>query len=717
VNKVADLRPKLIRSFLFCFSGFTVLFLLMTILSPLFAGSLKLTRPGGEWRHVVFLGLLTMIVMLVFLSLRGASYSAMSTRILIVLIAAFEAVILIAFKDILPPEIDGGHVYTKAIDLLRGSGRMQNNLYFQLYPNNVPVTVLRYLLYRMLPFGNEPMLLLLDRLLCALCLNLAIFFSWKFVRLTLGPLDANLLLVFVLGCLPLFFYLPYFYSDTLALMFPPLLLYMVARYHREGGYLRLLMLIVILSLGCVLRPNLILFLPAMAIYLLLQTGGFRKVVLVLLLSAILLPGAHLPIQFCADSLGIHTDNHLKLPAMHWIVLGLSESGRYHSEELGRMLRLPTRESRQAVALTEVKNRLKANGPYGLAHLWIVKAFRTYADGSMGYYWYASVVPRKSMPYDVVFGNEKAAVLLMIQVFHACCLFFLCVSPSRFFRIRRMDEYLLVQVMLFGNFLFYIFLWEAEPRYALLFVFPMMIGAVSGLKETYLWIQQFRFVGKMGKPPMLKWIKWSLCAVLLAAGLSTLPAGDASDHKRIVAGQSRQKGRQEAVVRVGHDIQQTFRASETFNRVALRVVHHVNGGMYVLTVAEEHTGKILIRNYFSGNRLEQEEWIHLALPKAIAPGEAVYRLSIRHVGGSAKAALKLATHGRGLFELRDIYPGGNLYLDHRRQAGKDLTFQVYRVERRFAAGFSAYGLLIGVPILMIWIGLRRWDISPSVEDNR
>ncbi|WP_262393663.1 glycosyltransferase family 39 protein, partial [Sporolactobacillus inulinus] len=62
------------------------------------------------------------------------------------------------------------------------------------------------------------------------------------------------------------FYTLYFYTDTAIIAFPVLMLYFWHRYAQSRKLRFIMILGVFLGIGQLIRPNLILFLPALAIY-------------------------------------------------------------------------------------------------------------------------------------------------------------------------------------------------------------------------------------------------------------------------------------------------------------------------------------------------------------------------------------------------------------------------------------------------------------------
>ncbi|RYM07231.1 hypothetical protein EWH99_00765 [Sporolactobacillus sp. THM7-7] len=704
-------KNQLIQIFCIVFALFSLFILCMSVLAPFFIGrhsGLYIGAPGTRLGLSVILFLLACVTLLFFMEARQVLErlsEAWNRRVTIglgSLILLLELALITVFRDILPPAVDGGHIYLKAAAMVEASGAMKTDDYFQVYPNNVPVTVLLYWIYRLFSFGNPATFIWLNHAACALFLNIGLFFSWKVVVALFNRRAGNLFLLLVLTCLPLFFYTLYFYSDTAALMFPPMLIYLWIRLHRTGKYRYLAMLGLALVVGCQIRTNLILFLPALLIYMLFVLKFRRTAVYSFVLIAMLVAAQWVfPLHYA--QLGLTANDKLKMPATHWVMMGLSDKGRYQYEDYRFSQSRHSLQEKKAANLEEIKKRAKKRGAAGLVQLWAVKAGRTFADGSIGYYWYTGNTAHYSLLYDYIFGEQKQLTLLVVQAFHLVHFFLLALSAVRFFRLKKADESLLIQIGLFGSFLFYTVLWEAEPRYALLFMLPALIGDLYGLKEgAYL-------VEKMKKS--LGTSAWMNTRVMLTAVLLFALCTSAVMHfdqytqnsipqKRYTVNQPLKRGKILAAVDRSHFVTQTFRAGRPFNRISIGVGRHHGDGRYVLVLREKGSGKIVARTRIDGSLLPPHRQAHFLFDRLIPEGS--YALQIRPAAGTKNAELGLSIHGKGIFEQRDMYPGGVLYQNHRMMKDMDLQFQVYRLDVRPYLNTGLYILLYLIPSLLVLI---------------
>ncbi|MCO7125661.1 glycosyltransferase family 39 protein [Sporolactobacillus shoreicorticis] len=600
----------------------------------------------------------------------------------------------------------------KAFDLLQRNASIgEDSVYFQIYPNNIPIALFRYILYCLVPFHSSRELFIVDHAVCLTALNIGIFYSWKVVSLLLGRRMGTVFLLLVLSCAPIFFYTLYFYSDTLMIMMPPLLLYIWLRYEQRRRPKDVILFCCLLAAGCVLRQNLILFLPAVVLYLVLRsklktacTIGTSVIIILMLM------------QGATSSLSskVHIDAmpQYKMPTTHWIMLGLSEQGRYNIRDFKKTFEQPTQAQKKATNLREIKHRLTTRTVCGLLYLWLLKAFRVYADGSMGYYWYMGNTTGHSLMYNYFFGGQKQLVLFMVQIFHCFHFMLLFGSVMRFFRLKKVDVCLLIQIMLFGNYLFYIFVWEAEPRYALLFLFPMLIGSCYGLKELVIFVQKIRMHASLTLP----WVDAQRGANLLFVVFLCLAVAhlkpitqnpDVQYHYSV--NQSQKKGSIYARISERNVVRQTFHAGRNFDHIALGKAASGGRASYQAAISpiygtepEPKTKKII-----SEKDLEKDRLSEIVLDRQL-PGKRDYQLTISKISGKKDAFLDLSIHGKGLFEQRDLYLDGALIQDAHTVKGKDLQFRVYKKVQKPYLNVGLYFFLLSFPLaeLIIFADVYR-----------
>ncbi|WP_010631550.1 glycosyltransferase family 39 protein [Sporolactobacillus vineae] len=664
------------------------------------------------------LALFSIIVLLFFLALyrwMDSLSAAVIRRISLVLMAVmggFEVWLILAFHTLIPPHVDGGHTYAEALYLL-AHHHASGLPYFQIYPNNIPVTLLRYFIYQVFSWVHLSSYMVIDWAFCAAMLDLGIFFGWKLVRKLTDERGGCFFLLFTLTCLPLFFYTLYFYTDTTIIAFPVLLLYCWYQYRQSGkaGYLLLIGLLV--GIGYLIRPNLILFLPALIIYMFFVLNWKKVIINSLVISAIvgLISFSAVPVE---RHYGYVPNPALATPTVHWMALGLSPNGGYNNADMQRTLKQPTQAAKKQTDLQQIRDRLSRYGLTGLTHLAAIKAVRTWSSGAHAYFWYTHLNAKPTTVYEYLLNRRKSLMLLIIQIFYMVNLFLMIFSIVHYFRTRKADLNLLIQICLFGNFLFYTFVWEAEPRYSLLFSTFILISDVYGLKALNDLIA--RSAAPAGDAVRGRTLRLALAAVLAAAVLVTGIAGyhpltqtEASQYQYSVD-QPYINGKKSARVDPSHVVTQTFRSLGTFNRITVYTNRATGRAVYSVSLTNLHTGKIIFSRDLRISSMKKNQPLSFRVP-AVPDVSLPYRLTFTQVAGRPGSVLALQKSGLG-YDQRDLYPGGRLLQSGNITKKQDLKFKVYHVDQKPYLSTRIYFSLLTVPLLMLlfyaYISVRRMN---------
>ncbi|MFT8363872.1 MAG: glycosyltransferase family 39 protein [Sporolactobacillus sp.] len=614
---------------------------------------------------------------------------------------AAELWIILQSRDIVPPLIDGGHTYVEARYLLLHH-YASKSVYFSVYPNNVPVTILRYLLYRFFALFHFRNYMLIDRLFDGGVLVLCMLVSWRIVCKQFNRKMGNMLLLLFLTCFPLFFYTVYFYTDTTIMCIPVLLLYFWQLYSETAKMRYILLLSLSFGIGYLIRPNIILFLPALAIYMCF-TLRFKRMLVNLVVIGTVLAACIAGGQSYEHHLGFTTSSRYTMPNVHWVMLGLSSVGQYTTSDFHKTYDQPTLAAKKAKDMAIIRQRVAHDGAEGLIKLWAIKTVRTWSVSAHGYYWYTEFTNKNTPFYAYIFGSKKELVLFICQVFYIVSLLLMLVSVLSYFRTKKVTLNLLIQICLFGNLIFYTFIWEAEPRYSLLFSPYILISAVFGLSECRVYLDKWQqMIAQSGyRPIVLK-----LCAIPVILLLGAIILCGAANQFALTSNRLNHpdyrinlphgQGNCTATVDNQQVISQTFHVSAPFNRIGLKVDKISGNGMYQLQLMKMHPHKMIELKRFHldpKTALSNGNFQIITIPTESIIHPQAYRLSIRKSGGTPNAQVQYAVNGRG-FDQRDIYPDGMLMRNHQKAGKEDLVFQVYNRRAEPYLPRWLYWLLIG-----------------------
>ncbi len=702
--------------FIVCFSIILIISLLYRLLiksyQHIFSTSLSL---------LIFSAIVVLFFIAVYRVFSKLTRSELSvvTICLGALIGLTELAIIVFFHSILPPVIDGGHTFGEALYLL-AHGHASGAGYFKIYPNNVPVTVLRYWLYRLLATIHVSDYTIIDQTACAIVLNISVYFSWKLVMRLFDAKMANIYLLLTLTCFPLFLYITYFYTDTVTLMFPAVLLYLWYLYHQSKKIRFLVLLGLLLGIGYEIRPNVILFLPALAIYMLFVLK-LKKVLLNLIVIAVMMAGACFSIHAYDEHLGFTPDPSMAMPPTHWIMLGLSRYGEYTGADFALTFKQPTQQDKIRADLNQIKLRIVQKNVLGLLYLWVMKTGGTWGMGAREYDFYTRVSTSQTPAYEYLFNHQNQLTLYVIQIFHIVMISFLVLSAMNYFRTKRISLNLLIQICLFGNFIFYTFLWESEPRYSLLFTSFMLLGAIFGFDELMHMIhgmEQFQPRQKMkSRLPELAMSGILLVGVVACAWIN-LPSYTQNKiaQKQYIVDQEMVAGVQDAFIDIHHTVRQTFEATGPFTHLSVGTLNRRGSGIYNFSIMNLNTHKLIFSKTFSSAQVKPGQNLIFSMIKERSEQGTEDMITIRQIRGTHNARLGLALYGNG-YDRGSIYSGGHFMENGTLIKNAVLKFQAYSIQEKPYISLETYFLLFSIPVLMlcfyVYVSLRRRNGEISI----
>ncbi|MDN3954951.1 glycosyltransferase family 39 protein [Sporolactobacillus laevolacticus] len=718
MSTILRLKQSLITLFSIAFASCFLAVLAIGFLYPMifqhYTGLLPIALSLAMFALIVILFFLAVYRWLVRFT--DPTINKISAGIFLIMVL-LEVTMIITFHSIIPPIIDGGHTYVEALYLL-AHGHASDSIYFKIYPNNIPITLLRYFLYSGFGLAHISNYMLIDRAFCALMLLAGIFLSWKLVGKLFDARTACLFLLIALTCLPLFFYTMYFYTDTVAIIFPIILLYLWYLYSQKGKIRYIVLIGLALGIGYLIRPNLILFLPALAIYMFFVLN-WKKVLINLAIIGMLISATNFASQGVERHFGYVQDPSLSMPTYNWILLGFSRDGGYnhHDYQLSRLQ--PNQTSKKQAEQLEIKKRVKAYGITGLARLWAIKTARTWGAGAHGYYWYTHLSSHPTKAYQYLFNHKNQLTIFIIQVFYLVNIIFLLVSVFRYFRTKQVDLNLLIQICLFGNFIFYVFVWEAEPRYSMLFTPFILLGSVYGFKELVHALNMKKRDDPQGVQ-IGKRFRLVLAGSLLAAVFLCAYAGffdytqAKSPQQSYTVDQRYSVGKKGITVDAGHSITQTFLAYDQYNRVSIGIRDVRGAGTYHATIKNMRTGKVIFSKDFSVTKAKSKVTLKVNHGNSAIGDEEI--IKITRIKGSPGSALTFNISGKA-YDQRDAYPDGRLIQSGMTSTKKDLQFMIYQTESGAYISSTAYWILFILPILMlIWYAYVSLSMDGTETDR-
>ncbi|ANZ70564.1 hypothetical protein [Pediococcus claussenii] len=254
--------------------------------------------------------------------------------------------------------------------------------YFWRYANNVPLAYLLSLwlrLTQLVGLSTNLSVHLLSILVLDSFIALALHTIWQLNQ------RASLLVVafgfFALSPFAYTYYLQVFYSDLPTMLVLLIIIRSLLNWSQKTSRQRWFAgsgLVVAVMLGAMLKPNLVVLLPALLIVglILARQHLWRQAKLTLPILLIVLGfGLSLPATKVIDvAANYQPRTAFSFPATNWILMGYNQhsNGGYSGKDVGRAIKQPSQAARQRYNLKTIPKRIKTLGVVGVIRLWVVK---------------------------------------------------------------------------------------------------------------------------------------------------------------------------------------------------------------------------------------------------------------------------------------------------------------------------------------------------------
>ncbi|MCH4172164.1 MAG: hypothetical protein LKF36_13145 [Lactobacillus sp.] len=365
--------------------------------------------------------------------------------------------------------------------------------YFWRYPNNVPITYLLALWLRLtlwLGLSTNVALDMMNVVLLDIFICLVLYTLYQCRQkntILLGTLAFLTMTPFAYT-----YYLQVFYSDLPAMLSLLVIFRTLIFWPRRSKQQRFgsgVLLCAAVLLGQLLKPNLIVLLPALAILLGLIFGKkighhfklWTPVLLIVLGFALSLPAKQL--IYTASNFQPHAA--YELPVTSWILTGTNAAskGTYASADVQHAVKLPNKQARQQYDLKAIATRVQRLGPKGLLKLWAVK-LGVFFDVSAIQDWYNGGFRAAPAWYQ---NHAQFLSTLTAITYQVATIVLLLTASWRLIIWRPNLKHtadvvaLLAVLTTLGYLAFHVIFWEVEARYGQL-ILPLLIFQIAALPK-------------------------------------------------------------------------------------------------------------------------------------------------------------------------------------------------------------------------------------------
>ena len=361
---------------------------------------------------------------------------------------------------------------------------ISESIYFYQFQNNVLFAYLLKLFlipFKLIKIKN---LLIPAMIINAIVLDLGLIFVYRTINLIFKSKSKKILIYLLFTCLPILLYVPIIYTDTIAFTLISIIcyysVYFLKRTYPINNFdkkdlLKSIFLGLIIGIGINIKFTIIILFIAFLIIVFfkkncLRTYKYAAFSILSMILIIFLNKTFITAKFNKDLL-----NDVKVPATHWIMMGLHNYGNYNYEDYQNTFddyKLKIKYNKK-----EISNRIKK--------LFKTKKILTFYMNKNTYLWgdgtlYSPELLRlstnKNIIHEFILSNGKYFNIFAyyLQVKHILLFILMLLSPILKKRNKNDLIYYFIICALIGYFLFFN-IWEVSSRY-LFHILPIMLIA-------------------------------------------------------------------------------------------------------------------------------------------------------------------------------------------------------------------------------------------------
>lgn len=440
------------------------------------------------------------------LSEKVNNISEKSIKKIFLAIILIHIVIMIIFSIVLisEPKNDLGTIYHSALEIVN-NGEINseidentscyhfyedsNNDYFNRYPNNIMILMILTLLFgAMKLIGINLTLgatLIAAQIVNIICIEAAIILGVKILKKRYSNYSSFIFLI--LSCLFLPYYLNAFrfYTDTIVMPFIMLMLYFVVKLEdnltNKQSILYWILLAIISFIGIEIKQSAAIVLIAIFVFYLLKWDKYKLIKFLTILLPIYLLFTILfgfYIHNC-KWIDLKNEENIRLPAMHWISMGMSGDGGYNQKIVGLQLENETNiEQKEKIAIEIIKRELSGYNLLEFIDFELKKAVNTWCDGKyyqeshMQWYYNKTIIQEFILPEGKYYNGFD--IITKIYSF-LIIVTFIEIAVIQIKRKQCPNE-LLILLVIIGLAVF-LSIWETKSRYVLSFI-PMFLTLIA-----------------------------------------------------------------------------------------------------------------------------------------------------------------------------------------------------------------------------------------------
>ena len=322
-------------------------------------------------------------------------------------------------------------------------------------------------------------------------IDMSIFFMYKFVKETLGKSSGILVVFLALLTIPLHIYSSYFYTDTISMIFPLIMLLIYLKYCRKDlnkskKYLYALLMGIVAGFGFMFKT--IVLLTAISIILFdifVKNIKNIKYIGIMIISIIVTIFAIYQLLYLSKVLDKKSVYDNSFPYSYWRLIGLNYQGSFNNiEDYNEVKKIIGKNEKKEYILNKIKYKIEYDVNNKILHKIIGYNIKnTWGDPT--YYAYVKL-SGKSINNDqkikfYIKSGVKKNVDEVMKLKHIFMLTFMIISG---FNLKDKDGLITISKIVIIGLALFLILFESRSRYLVSYIPLLLILEVHGINIIY-----------------------------------------------------------------------------------------------------------------------------------------------------------------------------------------------------------------------------------------
>lgn len=384
-----------------------------------------------------------------------------------------------------------GRVYNIAVNVVQNNG--MNDLYLYEYPNNIAITVIFVILFKISSIFNLTDYLTIVTLFNSIIVGLSGILMYSISKKMFGNKKALMLLIILLFSTPLYLYCAIYYTDTLSMFMMLLIAYMyiiiknIKPEKKAKKIIGYISLGVIITIGMKIKLTTFFVVIAYIVYLIFTNKMkecWKAIIPVIAGFTVLMLVYNIGVnKFVLENTELSKET--KQPIEQWLYMGLIGNGGFNQETYDIMNQYNTIEGKKIVLREKIKETLQNyNCNTFIKHL-NEKLKYAWTDGTY-------LAPEK-LRREPVHQTDLHELLLasgknvkyykyIPQVMHMSMLIFILIGVINIIRKKNFENKNIIFYITMLGFILFLLIWENRSRYILTGIPVFMIAMLEGIEQ-------------------------------------------------------------------------------------------------------------------------------------------------------------------------------------------------------------------------------------------